>query len=337
MRKILKEDKLYSLVEFRDRLYDDLDLSRSDLATLLCAMLIASIGLNMDSTPVIIGAMLISPLMTPIIGIGFSLAILDMKLLRKSFKILSIQVLLSLLASTIYFFISPISYASSEIIARTSPTIWDVVIAFVGGVAGVIGARKKEANNIVPGVAIATGNFEFMLGASYLFFINCSFIMIATYIGTSLTMVKNHYIKHNQEAYKMRKILILVSLILIIPSLVSATTLVGETLINESINKYLSEQFKDNTILKKNYDKENNTLKLTISGNYLSDEELKEILSKQNDYGLKNISIQISQLSNERLTEKDIVEYIIQYKNDHELQKIDKEKEKKETPTKNKE
>ncbi|RSI48513.1 TIGR00341 family protein [Streptococcus sanguinis] len=352
MRKILKEDKLYSLVEFRDKLYDDLDLSRSDLATLFCAMLIASIGLNMDSTPVIIGAMLISPLMTPIIGIGFSLAILDMKLLRKSFKILSIQVFLSLLASTIYFFISPISYASSEIISRTSPTIWDIVIAFVGGVAGVIGARKKEANNIVPGVAIATalmppvctvgyaiatGNFKFMLGASYLFFINCSFIMLATYIGTSFTMVKNHYIKHNQEAYKMRKILILVSLILIIPSLVSATTLVRETLINESINKYLSEQFKDNTILKKNYDKEDNTLKLTISGNYLSDEEVKEILSKQNDYGLKNISIQISQLSNDRLTEKDIVEYIIQYKNDHELQKIDKEKEKKETPTKNKE
>ena len=337
MRKILKEDKLYSLAEFRDKLYDDLDLSRSDLASLLCAMLIASIGLNMDSTPVIIGAMLISPLMTPIIGIGFSLAILDMKLLRKAFKILSIQVLLSLLASTVYFFISPISYASSEIIARTSPTIWDVVIAFVGGVAGVIGARKKEANNIVPGVAIATGNFEFMLGASYLFFINCSFIMLATYIGTSLTMVKNHYIKHNQEAYKMRKILILVSLILIIPSLVSATTLVRETLINESINKYLSDQFKDSTILKKNYDKEDNSLKLTISGNYLSDEELKEILSKQNDYGLKNISIQISQLSNDRLTEKDIVEYIIQYKNDHELQKIDKDKEKKETTTKNKE
>ena len=187
------------------------------------------------------------------------------------------------------------------------------------------------------GYAIATGNFEFMLGASYLFFINCSFIMLATYIGTSLTMVKNHYIKHNQEAYKMRKILILVSLILIIPSLVSATTLVRETLINESINKYLSDQFKDNTILKKNYDKENNTLKLTISGNYLSDEKVKEILSKQNDYGLKHISIQISQLSNDRLTEKDIVEYIIQYKNDHELQKIDKEKEKKETPTKNKE
>ena len=349
LRKILQDDKLYSLTEFRNKIYDDLDLTRSDLAILLCAMLIASIGLNMDSTPVIIGAMLISPLMTPILGIGFSLAILDMNLLRKSFKILFIQVSLSLIASTVYFLISPISYASTEIIARTSPTIWDVVIAFVGGLAGVIGARKKEANNIVPGVAIATalmppvctvgysiatGNFKFMLGASYLFFINCSFIMIATYIGTSLTMVKNRYIKHNQEAYKMRKILILVSLILIIPSLVSAATLVRETLINESINKYLSDQFKEQTVLKKNFIKENNTLKLTISGKHLSDEELKNLISKQNDYGLQNISIQISQLSNDRLTEKEVVEFIIQYKSDHDLQKIDKEKS--ETETKNK-
>lgn len=147
-------------------------------------------------------------------------------------------------------------------------------------------------------------------------------------------MVKNRYIKHNQEAYKMRKILILVSLILIIPSLVSAATLVRETLINESINKYLSDQFKEQTVLKKNFIKENNTLKLTISGKHLSDEELKKIIGKQNDYGLQNISIQISQLSNDRLTEKEVVEFIIQYKNDQDLQKIDKEKS--ETETKNK-
>ncbi len=147
-------------------------------------------------------------------------------------------------------------------------------------------------------------------------------------------MVKNRYIKHNQEAYKMRKILILVSLILIIPSLVSAATLVRETLINESINKYLSDQFKEQTVLKKNFIKENNILKLTISGKHLSDEELKNLISKQNDYGLQNISIQISQLSNDRLTEKEVVEFIIQYKNDQDLQKIDKEKS--ETETKNK-
>lgn len=195
MEKVLKDGKLYSLIEFRDRIYEDLGLSKSDLTTLLCAMLIASIGLNMNSIPAIIGAMLISPLMTPILGVGFALAILDTKLLKKSFKILFIQVAVSLLASTLYFLLSPISYASTEIITRTSPTIWDVVIAFVGGLglAGIIGARKKEANNIVPGVAIATalmppvctvgysiatGNLEYMVGASYLFSINFSFIMI---------------------------------------------------------------------------------------------------------------------------------------------------------------
>lgn len=143
MEKVLKDGKLYSLIEFRDRIYEDLDLSKSDLTTLLCAMLIASIGLNMNTIPAIIGAMLISPLMTPILGVGFALAILDTKLLKKSFKILFIQVAVSLLASTLYFLLSPISYASTEIIARTSPTIWDVVIAFVGGLAGIIGARKK--------------------------------------------------------------------------------------------------------------------------------------------------------------------------------------------------
>ena len=124
----------------------------------------------------------------------------------------------------------------------------------------------------------------------------------------------------------MRKILILASLVLIIPSLASATTLVKETLINESINNYLSNQFENHTILKKQYNKENNTLKLTISGKYLSEAELQSITNKQNEYGLKNISIQVSQLTNDRLTEKELVDYIIQYKNDDVLQQIEKDK-----------
>ena len=177
MEKVLKDGKLYSLIEFRDRIYEDLDLSKSDLTTLLCAMLIASIGLNMNSIPAIIGAMLISPLMTPILGVGFALAILDTKLLKKSFKILFIQVAVSLLASTLYFLLSPISYASTEIITRTSPTIWDVVIAFVGGLAGIIATALMPPVCTV-GYSIATGNLEYMVGASYLFSINCSFIMI---------------------------------------------------------------------------------------------------------------------------------------------------------------
>ena len=150
--------------------------------------------------------------------------------------------------------------------------------------------------------------------------------MIATYVGTNVMMIKNPYVKHNRKASKMRKILILVSLVLIIPSLASATTLVRDTLINESINNYLSDQFENHTILKKNYSKENNTLKLTISGKYLSEAELQGIINKQNEYGLKNISIQVSQLTNDRLTEKELVDYIIQYKNDDDLQQIEKDK-----------
>lgn len=336
----MTNNKLYSLVEFRNKIYEELELSRSDLAILLCAMFIASIGLNMDSTPVIIGAMLISPLMTPILGVGLSLAIFDFKLLRKSFKILAIQILASLIASTLYFYLSPISYASSEIVARTSPTIWDVLIAFVGGIAGIIGARKKETNNIVPGVAIATAlmpplctvgyaiasaNLKFIIGSSYLFLINCSFIVIATYIGVRLMMVKKHYFRDNEEDSKMRRILLLVAVLLMIPSFISATTLVRETLKKESLNKFISEQFQGHNILKKTYSKKTHTLKLTISGNYLTEEELDMISSKRGDYGLSDVSVQVSQLSDsEQLSKEELVEYFFQYIKDKEA----KEKEK---------
>ncbi|MGQ7387914.1 DUF389 domain-containing protein, partial [Streptococcus suis] len=120
-----------------------------------------------NSTAVIVGAMLISPLMTPIVGLGFGLAIFDTRLIKQSLEVLFTEVLVSLLVSTLYFWISPLSYASSELIARTSPTIWDVVIAIVGGIAGVIGSRKKEANNIVPGVAIATALMPPICTAGY--------------------------------------------------------------------------------------------------------------------------------------------------------------------------
>ena len=136
----------YSTREYREKLYDDLHVRLRDTVILMCAIFIASIGLNMNSTAVIIGAMLISPLMTPIVGLGFGLAIFDTRLIKQSLEVLFTQVLVSLLVSALYFWISPLSYESSELIARTSPTIWDVLIAIAGGIAGVIGSRKKESN-----------------------------------------------------------------------------------------------------------------------------------------------------------------------------------------------
>ena len=313
LRKILQDDKLYSLTEFRNKIYDDLDLTRSDLAILLCAMLIASIGLNMDSTPVIIGAMLISPLMTPILGIGFSLAILDMNLLRKSFKILFIQVSLSLIASTVYFLISPISYASTEIIARTSPTIWDVVIAFVGGVAGVIGARKKEANNIVPGVAIATalmppictagyglanGNVRFLFGALYLFLINCVFIMLINIVGTRIMMRKSPLSSFKELNIKMKIGLISLIVLLILPASYSAVTLTMDQARKEGIKQFVGKEFANHTVINQVYKSRDNELILTIVGDPISEEELETIHQKQASYGIQSVQLKVNQVQN---------------------------------------
>ena len=135
----------YSTREYRDKLYDDLHVRLSDTVILMCAIFIASIGLNMNSTAVIIGAMLISPLMTPIVGLGFGLAIFDTRLIKQSLNVLFTQVLVSLLVSALYFWISPLSYASSELIARTSPTIWDVLIAIAGGDSRCNWFKKKRS------------------------------------------------------------------------------------------------------------------------------------------------------------------------------------------------
>ena len=157
----------------------------TNMCILILAILIASIGLNMNSTAVIIGAMLISPLMGGIQAIGYGIAVNDLTASKKAAVGLVFQVIICILTSTIYFSLSPISNAHSEILARTSPSIWDVLIAVCGGLAGIIGITRKEKSNVIPGVAIATAlmpplctagfglathNFRFFIGAMYLFF-----------------------------------------------------------------------------------------------------------------------------------------------------------------------
>ena len=134
----------------------DVEFRGFSLWILMFSIIIASIGLNVNSTAVVIGAMLISPLMGPIMGIGLSLGINDFTLLTKSAKNLGVAVGIGLLASSLYFLISPISEASNELFARTNPTLLDVVVAFFGGLAGILAGSRKEKSNVIPGVAIAT-------------------------------------------------------------------------------------------------------------------------------------------------------------------------------------
>ncbi|CAM3204063.1 TIGR00341 family protein [Streptobacillus felis] len=280
------ESRYFSLLELKDKMYENLEVNISKIVILMCAILIASIGLNMNSTPVIIGAMLISPLMNSILGMGIGLSIYDMNLVKRSLKLMMVQVGVSLLTSFVYFLISPISYASTEIIARTTPTIWDVIIAFVGGVAGIISARQKETSNIVPGVAIATalmppvctagyglakGNFRYFFGASYLFLINTCFIMIATFIGIRLMYKIYGKIDVNK---KIKNTLIAISFLIIIPSLFSAGKLVTQTVRKDAVEKMISREFSDHVIIKKRYLFEDNMVELTIAGEILSNSKI---------------------------------------------------------------
>ena len=303
----------YSTREFREKLYDDLHVRLRDTVILMCSIFIASIGLNMNSTAVVIGAMLISPLMTPIVGLGFGLAIFDTRLIKQSLQVLFTQVLVSLLVSTLYFWISPLSYASSELIARTSPTIWDVLIAIAGGIAGVIGSRKKEANNIVPGVAIATalmppictagyglanGNVRFLFGALYLFLINCGFIMLANIVGTRIMMKKSALSSFNELNIKIRIGLISLIVLLVLPASYSAVTLTMNEKRKQEIKQFVGKEFANYTVINQVYESKKNELVLTVVGDPISEEELETIRQKQASYGIQSVQLKVNQVNN---------------------------------------
>jgi len=303
----------YSTREYREKLYDDLHVRLRDTVILMCAIFIASIGLNMNSTAVIIGAMLISPLMTPIVGLGFGLAIFDTRLIKQSLEVLFTQVLVSLLVSALYFWISPLSYESSELIARTSPTIWDVLIAIAGGIAGFIGSRKKEANNIVPGVAIATalmppictagyglanGNVRFLFGALYLFLINCVFIMLINIVGTRIFMRKSPLSSFNELNIKMKIGLISLIVLLVLPASYSAVTLTMDQARKEGIKQFVENEFANHTVINQVYKSSNNELVLTVVGGPISEEELETIRQKQASYGIQSVQLKVKQFNN---------------------------------------
>lgn len=192
--------------EIHKKIVDGANMYGSNFIVLICAIFIASLGLNMNSMEVIIGAMLISPLMGPIIAIGYGIGTYDLVLLKKSTKSLIISIIISILTSTMYFNIAPITKDTSEILSRSNPTMWHVVISFIGGIAGIIGVTRNKANDVITGVTVATAlmpplctagygistlNVKIFLGSVYVFFINGLFISIATLIITKILKLKS--------------------------------------------------------------------------------------------------------------------------------------------------
>ena len=290
----------------------------SNLWVLACAILIASIGLNVNSTAVIIGAMLISPLMGPIVGAGFALATYDFDLLKKTGRSLLIATVVSLIVSFIYFYISPFKDVQSELLARTSPTIYDVFIAFVGGLVGAISLTREDKGNPIPGVAIATalmpplctagfglatGNISYFLGAFYLYSINCFFIGIATFL-----IIK--YLKYtpkntgNEALNKRLRVVITTLVVLIVtPSLYLAYSLLEEKKFHENVAHYITAEFENSgyTIIYKKirYNTNPKSIELAFLDKKFSDEELKTLQSNLKNFNLLNTELIVRQKESE--------------------------------------
>lgn len=219
------------------------------------AIIIASVGLNVNSIPVIIGAMLISPLMGPIVGIGLSLGTNDVKLFRIALKNLGIMVAISILASTIYFFLTPLNLDNpTELLARTNPTIYDVLIAFFGGLAGILETSRKERGTVISGVAIATAlmpplctigygiaqlNLHYAMGALYLFFINSVFIALAAFLGVKYLGFENAVFSSEQQKRKTSRIITVIILIIIIPSIFSAVSIIRQNNFERNVRAFV--------------------------------------------------------------------------------------------------
>ena len=264
---------------------------------LVLAIFIASIGLNVNSTAVVIGAMLISPLMNPIMGVGYGVGIDDPKLVRRSLSNLAIAAAISLVTSTLYFLLTPLTDAQSELLARTSPTIWDVLIALFGGLAGMIGASRTEKTNLIPGVAIATalmpplctagyglatGGWGFFIGALYLFTINGVFIAAAAAIVTGLLGLRKQNRNATINTRRMRLVLWAVVLLVALPSAYLAVDLVRREVFSHHARTFVQQRLKfENTyVVASDIRPGLRTLEVTLVGEPLSPSAL-ELLEKE--------------------------------------------------------
>ncbi len=227
---------------------------------LMCSIMIASLGLDLNSPAVIIGAMLISPLMSPILGVGLAVGINDNNALLLALKHFGIAIVIALITSTLYFWLTPFGTETAEIRARTAPTLLDVMVAFFGGVAGIISGSRKDKSNAIPGVAIATalmpplcvtgyglanGNWTFMLNSFYLFFLNATFVSLATYMIVRFLKFPKKTFLNPKEENRTRLILGLFALLMIIPSGQILFKVLNKAKQQNVINTYLENNFKN--------------------------------------------------------------------------------------------
>ena len=287
----------------------------TNLWVLIFAIFLASLGLNTNSTAVIIGAMLISPLMGPIMGFGLGLGITDFDLVKRSLRSYLTATLFSVVTATIYFLISPISEAQSELLARTSPTIYDVLIAFFGGLAGIVAGSTKSKGNVIPGVAIATalmpplctagfglatGNLSYFLGAFYLYFINTVFISLSTYIVVRVLKYPNKEFLDKKSAMVVRRYMMIIVTCTIIPSLYLTYRVLRNTVFDEQVRSFVNKEldFPNTQVLSRTVAVDTagrKALNVVLLGDEVPDMMIEAARARMTDYGLGGIGLNIQQ------------------------------------------
>lgn len=297
--------------QIHDSIIKDVVFKGTNLWILIFAIIIASVGLNMNSTAVIIGAMLISPLMGPINGMGYSLATYDFELFRKALRNFSFAVLVSIISSTIYFTLSPISTAHSELLARTSPSIYDVLIALFGGLAGIVAISSKLKGNVIPGVAIATAlmpplctagygiatlQFDFFFGAFYLFTINSVFIALSSVAVSQVLKFPIRTLVDDKQKKTVNQWISFTITLILVPSIYFGYNLVQKEKFNENANNFVNQVSFTGTnfLLKHKINPDERTVQLVYGGTELDANALNQILKIAEGFKLDSTQINIT-------------------------------------------
>ncbi|MDM8207812.1 TIGR00341 family protein [Bacteroides gallinaceum] len=303
-----KEDEQVTVEYIRN----GVEFKGTNLWILIFATVIASLGLNVNSTAVIIGAMLISPLMGPTMGIGLSIGLNDFELMKRSLKSYAVTTLFSVVTATLYFLFTPLDEVQSELLARTSPSIYDVFIALMGGLAGIVALATKEKGNVIPGVAIATalmpplctagfglatGNLLYFLGAFYLYFINSVFISLATYIGVRLMRFERKQFVDKERERIVKRYIVWITIATMCPAVYLTYNIVRETFYQTSANRFITQelQFPDSQILSRDISYEKREIRVVLVGKEIPENQIVEARNRLDKYSLNNTKLVVFQ------------------------------------------
>lgn len=284
----------------------------TNLWVLIFAIFVASLGLNLNSPAIIIGAMLISPLMGPIMGIGLGIGINDVPLIRKAIYNYAVAILVALITSTVFFLISPLDEAHSEILARTSPTVYDVFIAFFGGCAGIVATSSKQKGNVIPGVAIATAlmpplctagyclatlKFNYFIGAFYLFIINSVFIAWATFIVVRILHFPVRHLQNKKADNIARAIVLIIVVVTLIPSIYFGYDIVQRDRFSRNANRFINNEtnIPNDYLLNRKVDARAKKITLVFGGREISETEISNLRSQLKKYDLQDATLEINQ------------------------------------------